>query len=131
MPLIEWKDAYRTGIDYVDYEHRQLVELVNEACERLTQPGSEDQVADALGEIYARISAHFALEERLMRERRYRLYETHKADHERLLDEIRYMMDAYEAGACETCGKTLEACLTEWFHKHFETQDARLETLGR
>lgn len=131
MPLLDWKDEFQTGIGYIDYEHRRLVELINQACESLDAPGAEARVAECLGDLYSRICAHFALEEQLMRERRYRLYDEHKASHEALLEEMRYMMDAFEAGACETCGQSLSECLAAWFHKHFETLDARFETLRR
>ncbi len=129
MPLLDWKDEFETGIVYIDYEHRRLVELINETCANLGPHSSDERVAECLGDLYARICAHFALEERLMREKKYALYEVHKADHEKLLEEMRYMMDAFEAGACETCGKTLDDCLSAWFHKHFKTEDARFETL--
>ncbi len=129
MPLLDWKAEFETGIDYVDYEHRRLVESINRICKALTQPESEEAVSDCLGQLYAQISAHFTVEEHLMRENKYDLYDVHKGDHEKLLEEVRYMMDAYEAGACETCGKTLDECLTEWFYKHFRTKDARFETL--
>ncbi len=131
MALLAWDAAYETGIDYIDYEHRRLVELINRICDDLTHAATKDRIADALGQLHAQISAHFALEETLMRERRYDLYEVHKADHEALLEEIRYMMDAFDSGACEHCGKTLEKCLTSWFRKHFRTKDARLESLRR
>lgn len=131
MPLLDWKDEFKTGISYIDYEHRRLVELINQTCESLDRPQPEARVAECLGDLYSQICGHFALEEQLMRDRKYGLYDEHKADHERLLEELRYMMDAFEAGACETCGQSLEGCLTAWFHKHFQTMDARFETLGR
>ena len=53
-------------------------------------------VSEVLGEIHARIAAHFALEEKIMREAHYDRFEAHKEDHEHLLDEIRDIMDAYE-----------------------------------
>jgi hemerythrin len=127
MPLPDWKEEFETGIDFIDYEHRRLVELINRICDDSIHAASADTVADGLGELYAQICAHFALEERLMREEKYQRYEVHKADHEKLLDEIRSMMDAYEEGLCETCKKTLEECLTAWFYKHFRTQDAHFE----
>lgn len=55
--------------------------------------------------------------------------QAHKADHERLLEKMRTMMDAFEAGACETCGKTLDDCLTAWFRQHFQIEDPRFQTL--
>jgi hemerythrin len=129
MSSLEWTSEFETGIDYIDYEHRRLLELVNRICGDLVRAGSENTVGECLGELYAEGCGHFALEERLMREKKYGLYELHKAHHEQLLEELRYMMDAYEDGTCETCGKTLEECLTSWFYKHFQTKDGRLQTL--
>jgi len=128
MALMNWKDDFETGIDYLDDEHRRLVALVNEACESMGGDAPESVVADCLGRLYTQINAHFALEERLMRERKYAAYDKHKVEHEALLEEIRYMMEAYERGACETCGMTPDECLTAWLYKHFQAQDTRLGT---
>ena len=59
-----------------------------------------------------------------MREQRYDQLTQHKADHERLLDEIRAMMDETvdEASGCGGLSARLDA----WFSRHFETHDARL-----
>ncbi len=80
---------------------------------------------DFLGELYAMICAHFALEERVMRETGYDEYAAHKDDHERLLDEIRDLMDDYEdAGAIDM--DAFSRRLEHWFSEHFRTKDARL-----
>ena len=82
-------------------------------------------VMDFLGEIYAHVSAHFALEEKIMRERKYDEYTGHKADHEVLLDELRDIMDDYEENAWfsdDAFANTLE----HWFTDHFRTREARL-----
>ncbi len=129
MPLLDWKDEYETGIAFIDFEHRRLVTLINKTCRSIGQESATEDIAAGLGELYAGICAHFALEEKLMREKTYALYEVHKADHERLLEQLRAMMDAFEAGACENCGKTLDDCLTEWFRRHFRIEDPRFRTL--
>ena len=49
----------------------------------------------------------------------------HKADHERLLDEIRDIMDEF-IGDEETGSSDLSVRLDAWFSRHFETHDARL-----
>lgn len=122
MPLIEWDEKFSVGVAAVDHEHRELIALVNEAHERLARPGA---AADILGEIHARIAAHFALEERLMQEQRYDGYAEHKADHERLLDEIRDIMDDYEDNRVYD-EQRFARRLAEWFSVHFQTHDARL-----
>jgi hemerythrin len=125
MSLIEWDDRFSVGVASVDHEHRGLIALVNATHDRLRRPGAEDAVPDFLGEIYARISAHFALEERLMQEKHYDHYSDHKMDHERLLEEIRDMMDDYEDNNFFNEQQFSEKLQT-WFTEHFRTHDARL-----
>lgn len=124
MPLIAWDEKFALGIPSVDFEHRELIDVINQAYEAMQRPGGETEVLAALGEIHDRISAHFALEERLMRERRYGGYAEHKADHERLLDEIRDIMDEYEDRAFFDEAQFAER-LARWFTEHFSTHDAR------
>jgi hemerythrin-like metal-binding protein len=125
MALLQWKDQYRTGIEAVDAEHQELIALINRLHDELTASGSKSSVDAFFGDLFRGISAHFALEERFMREKHYDQLPQHKADHERLLDEIRDIMDEYvessEAGEAELVER-----LDAWFSRHFETHDSRL-----
>jgi hemerythrin len=123
--LVEWREEYKVDVPSVDHEHRELIGLINEVHERLNTPDSNLDVADFLGEIFARISAHFALEEHIMRTAGYDQYAGHKADHERLLDEIRDIMDDYEDLRLYD-EERLSERLRLWFTEHFKTHDARL-----
>ncbi len=125
MPLIEWKDDFSTGFPDVDYEHREMIELINTLHAHLVSGKADMSVLDFLGEIFTKISAHFALEEKIMRNQNYDQYQDHKEDHERLLDEIRDMMDEFEDEA--TFNEEIFAeRLRLWFTEHFRTKDARL-----
>lgn len=125
MALIEWKDEFSTGIPDVDHEHRQLIELINELHRAMSTGATAYTVPDFLGEIYAHVAAHFALEEKIMRERHYDQYPEHKSDHERLLDELRDMMDDFEENAYFSDAE-FATHLNHWFVEHFKTRDARL-----
>jgi hemerythrin len=130
MPLLQWKDEYSVGINAVDYEHKQLIELINRLSEEIDAEGSKVTVPAFFGDLLRGISAHFALEERFMRERRYGNLEPHKADHERLLDDLRDIMDVFEHTE-KIDAATLTARLDTWFTRHFRTHDAELHrTLG-
>lgn len=125
MTLLDWQANFAIGIDEVDHEHRELIGLINSLHTALGDERAGERVAAFLGEIFADISAHFALEERVMRERRYDAFAEHKADHERLLDQLRDMMDA-QAGGSVLDDTGFGAQLAEWFAGHFRTHDARL-----
>ena len=125
MVLIEWRDEFNVGIAEVDYEHHGLIDLINALYADFLEAGDPASVLDFLGEIYARIVAHFALEEKIMRERHYDQLQIHKDDHERLLDAIRDIMDDYEDGALFS-EADFSRRLTVWFVGHFRDMDARL-----
>lgn len=125
MSLIQWKPEFSVGVPAIDYEHKELIELINGLHAKLGGAESAYTVPEFLGEICTKIGAHFALEEQVMREQKYDEYLDHKAAHEDLLDEIRDMMDDYELH-----GRLDDARLAErlngWFTEHFRTKDARL-----
>ena len=125
MTLLEWREDFRIGIEEVDHEHHQLIDMINALHEELGGDRSGERTAAFLGEILAGISAHFALEEKVMRARRYDALAEHKADHERLLDELRDLMDE-QAGGGALDEPGFSARLAEWFSSHFRSQDARL-----
>lgn len=129
MTLIEWRTDFETGIPDVDFEHKELIELINDLHGRLEDDGPKDEISDFLGEVFARISAHFALEESIMRKHNYDQYIDHKTDHEKLLDEIRDIMDDFEAGKFTAYHETLAPAIRDWFVNHFKTRDARLHRL--
>ena len=129
MTLIEWKKEFETGVEDVDHEHQELVDLINALHAKLETGADQDTVADFLGEVFARISAHFALEETVMRKHDYDEYAAHKADHEALLDDIRDIMDAHAAGDYSDYANALSGVVRDWFVNHFKTKDARLHKL--
>lgn len=125
MTLIKWKNKYKVGVEAVDHEHRELIDLINRLHQDLLAGGPEPLIAAFLGEIFRGISAHFALEERFMREHRYDRFAEHKDAHEELLEQIRDIMDDYEADP-EAASRKLSHRLDAWFTIHFKTHDARL-----
>ena len=125
MALLEWKAEFSVGNASIDHEHEHMIQQINTLYDKLAAPLDVETVESVLGEIHADISAHFALEERLMREANYHEYQDHKEDHEDLLDQIHDLMDSFyqdpEAGQ-----KLLKSQLSDWFGRHFSSFDARL-----
>ena len=128
MALLEWRDDFRTGIDGVDYEHENLVRQINSVYSMIGDRSDRERVVDSLGEIYGSISAHFALEEQMMARHGYPDYPEHKADHDRLLDDIRDITEEFEAST-QLDEAAFKRRLGDWFQLHFKTHDARLHRM--
>jgi hemerythrin len=128
MALLQWKDEYSVGIEAVDHEHRELIHLINKLYGGLSTHAGKDAIEAFFGDLFMGISAHFALEERFMREQKYPDLDAHKRDHERLLDDIRDIMDEFVQQE-DVAQNELATRLETWFGRHFETHDARLHKL--
>ncbi len=122
--LLNWKDEYSVGIEAVDHEHRELIDLINRLHDELDSPAAKLTVPAFFGDLLKGISAHFALEEKIMRDQAYGELGLHKADHERLLDDLCDIMQAFEHSE-EIDRIELAQRLDSWFSDHFRTHDAR------
>lgn len=129
MAFIEWQSEFETGIAEVDHEHRELVDLINALHAEIGGKAAKKVISGFLGDIFARISAHFALEETVMRKHTYDEYAAHKADHEKLLDDIRDIMDAHESSAFIDYEEALGRAVRDWFVDHFKCKDSRLHKI--
>lgn len=125
MTLLEWKPEFSVGIASMDFEHRKMITMINEIYAEMSERCDPESIEQFLGDIHAAINAHFALEERLMRDAGYDEYEAHKEEHEELLDQIRDMMDEFHEDP-EHGFRLLRERLADWFEKHFASFDARL-----
>ena len=81
------------GVPAIAHQNRHLIELLNSIIDTLEAGGETEPILDFRGEVNAGISAHFGLEEQIMRDQHYDQYPDHKTGHERLLDDIREIMD--------------------------------------
>ncbi len=123
--LLNWSEKYSVGIEAVDYEHQELIALINRLYAALSTNDAKPKVSAFLGDLFKAISSHFALEEKFMKEHRYGDRLSHKTDHERLLDEIRDIMEEFERTGV-TDPADLSRRLDIWFSRHFQTHDAKL-----
>jgi len=120
MPnLIEWSKKYESGIEFIDYEHSKLIELINELYNKQCLNEPKGTVADCFGRLHARVAAHFALEENLMREKKFGSFKSHKRSHEMMLEDLRDMMDEHQENIFADHPDLLAQRLTDWLSQHF------------
>lgn len=129
MSVLQWRSEFGVGDEIIDHDHQQLIGRIKDRQLRLEGCEDPGKLVQVLGEIYADIADHFALEERLMEQMRYAAYADHKEDHETLLEELREIMAEVEGdGALDEAELTDD--LDRWFSDHFRTHDAKLHKAG-
>ena len=128
MSLIEWREEFETGISSIDYEHQELIALINSFYEVLINNADKGKLIGSLNDIYGAIYSHFMLEENMMEKYGYDQYQEHHTDHMNLLDDIRDITDELETSE-KFDEQQLKNKLNDWFSIHFKTHDARLHNL--
>ena len=123
--LLQWGEEHRIGVAALDFEHQALFKRISELDQELAEAQDVDRIEDLLGEIQARMSAHFALEERFMREKKYAGYSEHKREHDRFLDELGEVVARATADAGARRDELREE-LRHWIVGHVLTSDKKM-----
>ncbi len=127
--VFEWDESFLIGIDELDYEHKVLIDDINRLHEELARHDQESEIEKYLGEIYTRMHAHFALEERVMKEHKYEFFDEHKREHDDLLDSFTEYMLKYLNDADVSSGAAVERSLKNWVVNHIITSDKKMSMM--
>ena len=127
MNLIDWKPEFCIGAPQFDKEHEELVHLINVLYAAVESRKERAEISDFFEKVIKAIGDHFAHEEQVMRQQHYPEYDAHKADHERLLVDIKDIAADFAAGVFDyDPERTFGDRISSWFLEHTQTHDLRL-----
>ena len=129
--LFKWDDSFLIGIEELDHEHKVLIEDITRLHEELARHDEKSEIEKSLGDIYARMQAHFALEEHVMKEHEYEFYDEHKREHDELLDNYTEYMLQFLNDTGVSSGNLIEDTLTHWIVNHIITSDKKMSLMVR
>lgn len=122
--FLEWSDAYSVGIQKLDDDHRELLDLVSRAMECIIARDPPKRVARRIDDIVSRTRRHFAEEEWLMERTSYPNLGPHRYEHQALLEQI---AKALADHARETISAVdLCTALGRWLLDHIAQSDKPL-----
>lgn len=124
MPLMHWSPNLSVGIDFMDSEHQQLMNGINQLHELLST-GQHDRLADSLADLLHQTREHFEHEESIMHENGYRHLPHHKHLHDALLEELEEFRDRTASGDMHA-GTELSDFLKDWLLEHILESDKHL-----
>lgn len=116
--VIRWSDALLVGIEFIDHDHQEAVEIINHMAAKAYEGG------DLRGDLEAfrhHCAEHFGREEALMRQVGFFATTPHTAEHVRVLAEMDTLLTRLEAG--EDCRSYFTEILPQWFLDHRATMD--------
>ena len=127
--LFKWDESFLIGIEELDHEHKVLIDDINRLHEQLVRHDQKSEIEKCLGVIYARIQAHFALEEHVMKEHEYKFFDEHKREHDDLLDSYTEYMLQYLNDNDVSSSIPIEDTLKHWVMNHIITSDKKMSLM--
>lgn len=124
--LVEWNDSFLIGIEKLDHEHRVLIDDINKLHQEMHGNEEKSEIRECLGEIFVHMQAHFALEERVMKEHEYPFFDEHKREHEGFLEDYTECMVQFLNGADISARNPIEECLKHWIVDHITSSDKKM-----
>ena len=120
--LVRWKPEYSVGIESIDAQHRQLIELINRLQNTVDYATGGDYERAALDAVVEYTVNHFRYEEELMQEHDYPSFETHRAEHQKMVARVEELLSAYRADEDRALQDAL-AFLKSWLINHINGTD--------
>jgi len=122
--IVYWEDKYATGIELIDNQHRQLVELTNQLF--LASFAGEEVLStvfkDAMGRMVEYVRFHFTAELKLLNAIGYPDYHNHKKMHDDLVYEILDAAKEYDEGK-KWVPNNFVRTLKDWIFGHIAVYD--------
>ncbi len=86
--FFKWLPEYSVGIDAIDAQHRELVNILNRLFIAVSRLEGDKVIAGILDALTGYTRTHFALEEQLMRLAKYPELAAHQEEHRRLIEKL-------------------------------------------
>ena len=89
--FFKWSPEYSVNIKTIDDQHQELVNILNRLFIAVSKREGDKAIASILDALLCYTQTHFALEERLMQQAKYKDYEAHKLEHIKLIAQLDHL----------------------------------------
>lgn len=125
---IAWSDSIRTGNHYIDLQHQELIDLINELASHVSSGQSTQQVMDALQQLERYALFHFNTEENMMTNQR--IGGEHAMRHMQAHQEFFHKIQALRSADPLTIQtEEVVSFLVDWLIRHIMHTDQELALL--
>ena len=121
MP-ISWTNDLDTGIEVIDRQHRKIVDYINQ-LERASQQHDRAIVGRVLAELVDYTLSHFAFEESLQNQARFKFAKIHKSLHDMFARDVADYQARHQAG--EDVAAQISDMLGHWLLSHIKREDQK------
>jgi hemerythrin len=120
--IVTWDNKLATGIELIDSQHMELVELTNKLYQACISGDDGAVFKEAMGRMVNYVRFHFGAEQQLLERIRYPDYADHKKQHDTLVKQILNTVKAAGEGKNFVANNFVRT-LKEWIFGHIAFAD--------
>ncbi len=124
LKMIIWQEKYSVGIDLLDRQHQQIIDLINCLFSVRATVDARAMVIQTFKDLVRYTEIHFENEEELMQLHHYADIENHKAVHRKMITQTRKIQKESQETGGDFSLETI-AFLKEWWLGHIMTIDRK------
>jgi hemerythrin len=122
MALISWSERMSVGVERIDKQHRQLIDLVNSLHAEMLAGRGLQALNEVFGDLIHYTKTHFAMEETLFRNHGYPQAQAHKQEHDELTEKAVALQREVSSGRAALTLPTMNF-LKDWLSNHILKTD--------
>ena len=124
MTLITWKETYSLNVEEVDNQHKKLVELINDLHGAMISGKAKESLGKILSALIDYTLYHFATEEKFFDQYEYPDSNSHKKQHQDLVQQVAALQQKFEAGE-KVLTIDVMNFLRDWLNDHILGSDKK------
>jgi len=124
MDFITWNNSMSVNIISIDYQHKKLIEEINDFYNNLFRKRSKEAISDIVYQLKKYSIYHFQTEEALMKKYGFNGFKEHRQEHQEFISKIDEIEKKLEVGKMVL---TIEIAnfLKDWLTNHVFNTDKK------
>ena len=125
MSIFSWNSSYEIGIEKIDAQHKDLVEIIANLFNSMKVGLGYKEIENTIGKLRDYSNYHFTEEEKLMKEINYPKISEHIEVHSYFTEIVEDFYKRYKEGEIALTIKMLDF-LKNWLLNHISTMDKEI-----
>lgn len=126
MKITEWDEKYSVGVNELDNQHKQLINILSDLYEAMQAYNTDGVLGEILNRLMDYTKYHFSSEETYMTQYDYLDLVSHKKEHEAFIKKVTEFKVLFDAGeSSSSIGLSITSFAKEWLFNHISGTDKK------
>lgn len=121
---LTWTDELSSGLEPIDFQHRQILDLLNQLVIANKSQNNKEKIIDLLEQVTFALEQHFEYEETFLAKAKYHGLSDHKDGHEEISEVLESIKLTLIFDQSVTNNKMINY-VSGWFEEHLFAEDVK------